>query len=57
MQIASPQKAIIEKCNIALYQKELNSLFLKNLIADRLWHASCWQRQATSTALSARKTS
>jgi hypothetical protein len=42
MQIASLQKAIIAKCNMAFYQKQLNSLFLKNLIVDRLWHASCF---------------
>jgi hypothetical protein len=36
VQIASPQKAIIAKCNASTSAKYLNSLFLKDLIAVRL---------------------
>jgi hypothetical protein len=36
VQIASPQNAIIAKCNVGFLQKYLNSLFLKDLIAVRL---------------------
>jgi hypothetical protein len=36
VQIASPQKAIIAKCNAGTSGKYLNSLFLKDLITVRL---------------------
>jgi hypothetical protein len=36
VQIASPQNAIIAKCNAGILQKYLNSLFLKDLITVRL---------------------
>ncbi|MGF6557889.1 hypothetical protein ABIA48_004269 [Pseudomonas sp. S30_BP2TU TE3576] len=42
VQIASAQKAIIAKRKTGVSRKYSNSLFLMNLIADRLWHACCF---------------